>query len=488
VTRGVGALLALTACQRPPEPPAADAWTRSGPGVPAVTFEPGALWTPCALLDGGPEDVDHHNLVTVFDGWVVVPWAPEEGGGGVALFDLSEPCAPERVGSAFSATMRESHTLPIATRGGRDVLAVDQLSENGRGGVGFWDVTDPTAPVWLSELELDGVVYPDSYTRVSLSTFWQGDLLFVSAGFNGVYVVDVAEPSAPALLGRWNADPPILAGTLHVVGTVGLLSSAGLSRAALLDLTDPLAPAPLADLDVEDADGVGHSFYFASWLGKYGVFARNHQGGGPVIYDLTDPTDPTFQGDAPTPDEGGYSLRQNDFLFFGDSETARVYDLTDPTALAEVGAVTIPGDVDTITPLGNLAAVSVDEGAADGEGTAIVPWSATPDATPPRIELSVPADGATGVSTAARVGLSFDEALEPRSVFAGSVRVTDDRGYPVDGLFDVQEGIVNFTPAAPWWPDTVYRVTVPAGGVADVSGNRVDVEWSISFETGAASP
>src|SRR5690606_5557425 len=66
-----------------------------GAGAPRVSFAEDALFTSCAYLDGGEADTtDHHNLVTMFDGYLVMPWAPEWGGGGLTFFDISDPCAP----------------------------------------------------------------------------------------------------------------------------------------------------------------------------------------------------------------------------------------------------------------------------------------------------------------------------------------------------------------------------------------------------------
>ncbi len=166
-------------------------YTVAGPGGPRVSFEAAELDLPCTALTGGALDVEHHNLVGIYDGWLVLPWAPEEGGGGVTIYAFDDPCAPVKVGEAYSEFMRESHTLAIAEAGDRTILAVDAHIDDDHGGIGFWDLTDPTNPTWLTLLELPGSHYPDAYFRVALSTFWQGDVLFVNAGLLGVFRVDV---------------------------------------------------------------------------------------------------------------------------------------------------------------------------------------------------------------------------------------------------------------------------------------------------------
>ncbi len=472
-------------CTRPPAPIAADAWSNDGPGLGATQFDAQALLTRCAVLDGGPEDVDHHNLVGMHNGYLVLPWAPEEGGGGISFFDVSDPCSPIEVGRGFSEFMRESHTLSFGTVDGRDYLAVDYIADGGRiGGVGFWDVTDPTAPFWASELALDGFVYPDSYTRLTLSTFWQGPYLYVSGAFNGVYVVDVSDPLNPSAVAQFNLEPPTSVGTVHVVGTRALISSSGLARTAIVDVSDPLQPAPVAGADwsTEDANGDPRPFYFANLLGQYAVYARNGRAGGPIVYDLSDPDAPEWQGDAESGDEGGYAMRHEDVVFIGDSEAGRLYDLNNDLAL--IGELALQGDLDTVTPVGNVLVASVDEGGVPGEGSVIMPWKTAPDTRGPVLELAIPADGDTFVATTARIGLSYNEAIARRSVHPGSVRLTDAKGFAVDAAFHVQEGIVNISPTLPLLRDSEYRVEVAAGGVSDVSGNAVDdsVIWGFTTE------
>lgn len=464
--------------------PDPDDWSTAGPGGPQTVIAAERLDTPCAALTGGPEDVEHHNLVGIHDGWLVMPWAPESGGGGVTLFDISDPCAPVKVGEAYSATMRESHTLAIADVGDRTVLAVDMHVDGDHGGIGFWDLTDPTAPTWLSQLELPGYDYPDAYFRVALSTFWQGDLLYVSAGFLGIFVVDVSDPTAPVILDNFT-EVAFLAGSVHAIGNVALASSGGLLKTLTIDIGDPAAWQVLSTWETADAAGKAHPYYFANVGGKYALFARKDTGGGPMVYDLTDPSAVALVGGAENAEaDGGYVVRHHDLLFQGESNFGSRYDFTDPAAPVEVARIDMAGDFDTLTPIGNVAVASVDEGADPGKATQVFPWAEEPDARGPTAELSSPAAGEAWVPVTGRVGLVFDEQVEPRSVHAGSLRVWDETGAAVPGRFYAQESIVNFVPDAPLGDDTTYFVEVPAGGIADVTGNPTEAAFSFAFSTG----
>ncbi len=460
------------------EPPA-------GPGAPRRTFSDGELFVPCAVLAEGPQDHLHHNLSVIDDGWLVHPWAPEDGGGGVSYWDVSDPCAPELVGSVFAPGMRETHALAFGSVDGRDYLAVDWLGdEPGVGGVGFFDVTDPAAPEWVSSLPTPGFYYPDSYLRVTFASFWQGDLLFVAAAFNGFHVIDVHDPVHPVLLTTYDFDPAHLVGQVVVLGNLGVVFSASTPQTVLVDLSDPVDPRPIpgGTFDTTDESGTSIKYYFASLSGKYGLFARNHRGGGPVVYDLSDPTAPTRVGATLAEGaDGGYVYRNGDHLFQGESSWGTVFDFLDPAAPAEVARVDQDGDLDTISPIGNVMIVSVDDDSVDGKASQVFPWSAAPDEDPPAVELTSPRDGDELQATTSRIGLSFDEWVERKSVFEGSFRVADGAGRPIAGAFHVQENVVNFTPAEPLVPGDTVRVVVPAGGITDVSGNPTAEELAFSF-------
>ncbi|MEQ1572365.1 MAG: Ig-like domain-containing protein, partial [Myxococcota bacterium] len=444
----------------------------------------------CGYVLGGPGDAEHHNLAVMYDGYLVHPWSPESGGGGLSFLTFDDPCAPEVVGQVAAPAMRETHTLAFGEADGREYLAVDALNPadptGASGGVGWFDVTDRSAPVWVSELDTPNFHYPDSYLRVTFSSSWQGPVLYVAAAFNGVHVVDVSDPLAPALVTTVTFDPPHLVGAVHVVGNLAIAASAGTPRVVMLDVSDPWDPEPIPGGDFLTVNAAGQldNYYFSSLGGRYGLFARNDRGGGPIVYDLHDPRAPTWLGEWHTDDsDGAYVYRQGDHLFQGDSNFGVVYDFSDPSAPTEIARVDAAGDLDTMSPIGNVVIVSVDEGAVPGQASTVFPWAAAPDADPPAVELVDPPDGARAIAPTGRIGAAFDEWVERASVFEGSFRVTDAAGWPVAGRFNVQESLVNFTPDEPLPADSTIHVVIPAGGITDISGNPTAQEVSWSFST-----
>ena len=179
-------------------------------------------------------------------------------------------------------------------------------------------------------------------------------------------------------------------------------------------------------------------------------------------------------------------MRHEGFLFQADSDRGLVYDASDMSAPTLIGEVDIAGDLDTVTPVGNVLVAAVDSKADDGRSSVVFPWAEAPDARGPRLEWFRPQDGATLVPTTTALGLSFDEMIEGVTVFEGSVRVWTVDGEAVPGRLYTQENLVNFVPDVPWAEETTYVVELPAGGVADVSGNRVAETMRWSFTTGVA--
>lgn len=470
-----------------PEP---DAWgPHRGPGAPAVSFAADALFTSCAYLDGGDGDTsDHHNLVTMFDGYLLMPWAPEWGGGGLTFFDVSDPCAPVVAGSGRSDTMRETHAIGFSTLGGRWAV-VDQLGailREGGGGVQFWDVSDPGAPAAVADLPFPEVVYPDAYARITLSAFWQVPYVYAGSADLGVHIADAADPRRPRYVGNYRFDPILRVGQVQAIGNLLIATAAEGARTVLLDISDPEHPQPIAggDFLAEDAAGTPREAYFSNFTGGFIYYARKDGGGGVIVYDVRDPSRPVHAGQIESDGNGGYVFLHEGLAFSGESSFAAVYDVRDPAAITEVARLDLEGDLDTATPIGNVVVLSVDDEAVADQGSAIAPWAAEPDARGPEVAWTWPNDGATGLRTSSRVGIAFDEAVDALSAFEGSVRLSRADGGRVAAVISAQDTVVNVHPRCPLEPDTEYVVEVMAGGVVDFNGNPVASTTRITFRTG----
>ena len=111
-----------------------------------------------------------------------------------------------------------------------------------------------------------------------------------------------------------------------------------------------------------------------------------------------------------------------------------------------------------------------------------------------RQRMSVPAGGASGVSTVVQPTVTFSEPMDSDSILPASVRMLNDSGdvvaqaagYPVlsaDGL------TATLKPASALVVSHSYRVQVQGGegGVQDRAGNPLVSDWSAEWTTGATT-
>jgi hypothetical protein len=457
-----------------------------GPGGPTTTFDAG-LGVTCAYLPGGPGDVDHHNIVHSFDGYLAMPWAPESGNGGLSFFDFSKPCVPRKVSEVTSADMRETHAMAFTFIGGKWFAATNSRTGPASGGVLLWDVTDPLHPVVASHIDVPGFTYPDGYARVVQSMAWQGSWLYLASGDLGVDVIDTSNPLRPRYVKRHAFAPTLRTFSIKAVGTLLFVHASESPRAEFLDISDPANPQPIpgGSFSIKDGPmGTAREAYGANLQNGYAYFARKDSGGGVIVYDVRQPGAPVFAGISQTGfGNGGYVFVTGNLAFVGESGGASIYDLSDLSMIRRLQSFSLRGDLDTITPYGNIAVLSVDADATPGQSTSVVPWAQKPDATPPQVTWAWPAAN-TIVPVTMRFGVTFSEFVEPRSVFEGSVRLFETAtGARVNGLLSSQESVVTFTPVAPLKPHTRYTLWIPRGGVADWNQNPTSSDFTLTLET-----
>jgi hypothetical protein len=473
--------------------PAPDAFEpNAGPGGPSTTFTAEEVFEECAALAIPEDTVEHRNLVTMYDGYLLMPWAPEWSGGGLTFFRFDEPCSPSIVGTGLSPLIRESHSIGFSSIGGRyavtDMLQLAITVPNG--GILFWDVSDPEAPEAVHAHHLEGHFYPDAYARVTLSVFWQAPYVFAGSADNGVHIVDASDPRSPVDVALYQVDPIVRVGQVQAVGNLLVVTAAEGARTLLVDISDPRRPQPIpgGDFMATDGDGVQRDAYFTNFANGYVYYARKSSGGGIIVWDVRDPQNPTYAGDLASNGNGGYVFVHHELAFVGESHFAAIYDLADLDQIEEVARLHLAGDLDTATPVGNVVVLSVDDDAEPGRGSVVVPFQAEPDTRAPSVTFVYPPDGADELALTSRFGVSFDEMVDVKSVFEGSVRLYERGRDPdetrVPGVASAQEALVNFHPYCELLPETEYTLEIPAGGVRDVSGNAIESTFTAHFKTG----
>lgn len=106
------------------------------------------------------------------------------------------------------------------------------------------------------------------------------------------------------------------------------------------------------------------------------------------------------------------------------------------------------------------------------------------DTTPPRVEATLPVNGATDIDVNAPIEISFSEDLDPFTVTASTV-IVEGPGGPVSGTVAYKDRTATFTPNQRYVGGTFFTVRVSAV-VTDVAGNAIGLEYSFNFTTGYA--
>ncbi|MFN7952302.1 MAG: Ig-like domain-containing protein [bacterium] len=443
----------------------------SGPGVPNLAYPPSDVFHIIGTIQG-PEAPTEHGTAVMHDGYLVIPFADNTHDGGFAFYDISNPYAPAHVHTVFDPDIREGHSMGFSYSY-PGLYAVTQ----GSYGIVFWDWSDVRNPVKIKELVLPGIE-PSDYDNGVWWLFWQAPYVYVSGSSRGLFIVDATDPANPTVLDQVPVSQLGMqrAGSVFAIGNLLVVAGNDVPGLATLDIGDPAHPALL------DTDNTKIQ-YSAMVNGDRILLAGSALSNGLQVFSIANPSQITFTAGKFLLDKGGYLTVQDNKAHLGVSglgyhklDLASVFlpvlgtgDFTEPEV-----------DLDFVSAIGNLAVLSDDH----GYGTRIMPHQSAPDTTPPVVNMLNPPANATGQPVTSRVGVTFTDAIDLRTVTATTFIVEKVGGGAVAGKYSGQTGIVNFAPATPLDPDATYRVRIPAGGVRDVAGNATSSDFVAFFSTG----
>lgn len=467
LSRGAALGAALAACS---------SVAGQGPGLPNTTFPANELFTVISTTGSGS-----HGRALMIDGYLALP----RSGAGVSLYDVSDPYNPTLYSSLGGMGLAEPHTYAQTTSyGGRDVLFV---RGGGLGGTGFgiYDFSNPAAPAPRGTYTVPGI--PGGYATGMFWFFVQGDLVYCPAGSLGLYIVDASDPAAPQV--RAHVPKSALGGFNTVLAwAVGnrlvLANSDGGSGYALCDISHPTQPTVIhssATTPIPYSATVNGGQLVVAAVSNC-ISCPGGNGGSFYMHDIDAPGF-TTTASVGLPSRGASAAVQDQFVHVAASTTYLKLSQQQPTPTV-VGQTTNPtagGDIDWVTPIGNLVALGDDQNG----GTKLVPHQAGPDQTGPSVTMVIPADGAVQQALSTRVGVTTSDMVDIDSLDLSTFSVRPVGGQPIAGAFSCQMGIVNFVPEAALQPNTTYEVSIPAGGVRDWSGNPAPTTFTSVFSTGA---
>jgi len=328
-------------------------------------------------------------------------WAEPCDGRGVRILDVSNPASPTQVATAAgypNTSAEDMQVLSVSTASFTgDLLGVgiQPCAEEGLGGLALWDVTDPTNPEELGFLENIGVHElsltdrPDGVFALLAVPFSEAvTALFFPATVGDFQLADVSDPENPVLTDDWGAtkdgafpsgapffpppydcSDPLCRGDFPAIfahsaspstdGQTAYVSYWDLG-AVVLDISDPTDIAYIGrTIYAATSDGDTHSavanvagtllattdedfspFTFGHLPGDTWGFAR--------LWSLSNPSNPPLLSDVTTPHSlttnlGGIFSAHNP-QFDGSklyvswySDGVRIFDVSNPTTPKEVG-------------------------------------------------------------------------------------------------------------------------------------------------------
>ncbi len=472
-----------------------------GPGIGNLSYNDNELFRPVSWINrdnGVPPTRAFRkafgiNVGIMIDGYFLAPFAPDSGlgPGGFLLFDVSDPRNIKQVKRIYepdgrTSEFREAHAIGMATINDRRYISMHTTQ-----GIEIWDFTDLNDPQQTSKLSLPGVNAGD-YTSVAWQLWWQAPYLYVSAADQGVFIVDVTDPTQPVIADRGNGRPnPVppaelggsRVGPIFTMGNQLLVTSMDQRDGwASLDISDPVNPVLL-----DRTPDLAQTYYATCFDGTKMHAATRGGGGRMVTYDLSDPSRFVFENNQIVLDEQLYCGVQDNHVFQGLQNSVYKVDVTNPFSYNTLGGgslgVSNP-DHGQVAPFGNLVFIGNDH----GTGSAFMVHDTQPDTTAPWVKQVSPRPDTDNQALTSRIGVAFSDTVDYESVNENTLQLVDlSTGAQVTGTYSAQLGIVNFSPAQTLSANTEYEVRVLVDGVKDSMGNATDVAYSSRFTTGSAA-
>jgi DNA-binding beta-propeller fold protein YncE len=452
----------------------AAAQAASGPGLGNLSYSEAELWTPISAVQSSYG----HGKVFMVDGYLAVIWDEDGGGspevGGLDVWDVSDPYNPAKLktyDNHETHRFREPHALSLWNRDGQIILVAQSHQ-----GIVLFDVSDITNEMpMLAELDLPGIE-PADYG----GAWWvalQAPYLYVTTIGEGLFVIDVSEPTAPSVLNH------LPTGALGGIGPASVFAMGNLLIMAededrgytTMDISDPVNPVLIQTLD--GASGYSHMFAAGKLLSSGGngdtekMYVHNIRHDGLISY----------EGEAGVNlGNGGYGSYQDGYFISGFSDKVAKFTIDPPLQVGSGTSGRRSRDEDFGQVLGNLIWAGDDHAV----GTALIPHQREPDTNGAEVDWIYPADGATNMPISTRLGVTLSDEVAIESLIPSNFTVRGPDGEAINGQLSVNMHNVSFSPDVPLTEFSEYTVQICR--IEDLVGNAGSCFIS-NFFTGGAS-
>ena len=447
------------------------------------------------------------NAANIDSDYLMLVWSMDsgKGDGGISFWNWSQPdiwSAPTRAFRLVAPQLREAHSTPVTNMFAND-----------------WRTWVLQATTGFSIYNLDSIAAPLLVTTVNVANAQNTDYsggavwflalaapyLYVAQADQGLKIYRFTDPADSSKLALAASYPTSFFG--HRVNQVWVRGNRIVVAAVqenygvtVADISNPTTLAGKTTYGLASSPPVRNAY---GWTlnGTSLYAAAKPQGSLPsglAVYEL-DPTSWALQPKKEVASQcstGAYVATQDNNAFIGLSscvhkiqrDTKGTANPSDDSfakispAQPNAWSIGILGaDNDFPTPFGNALFLGNDHHTTPG--SMVLCHAAAADTTKPAVNGRNPIAGATGVTTASAVGLSFTDNLKPWTISRANlpIRVKSTQAV-VNGYYSYQLNIVNFRPAQPFAPGTVYEVVVKSG-VKDLAGNGA-VASTATFTTG----
>lgn len=270
--------------------------------------------------------------------------ASSSEGGGVRIFDVSDPSAPVLIGGVALAAARQVVSISDVVVSGERVYVAAASR-------GFFiiDASDPVTPFILGHFDT---------ANNALDLVIRGSIAYVATS-RGVEVLDISVPQQITRIGSYSTDQAVY--TLDLNGET-LYVAATSEGIHVLDVSDPATPRGITSFKP------GISVDTVKVRDRR-LFCSGYRG--PSVYDVTDPQFPlTLAADNATADSRGMAVAKH-FILDGSSRWITpgtyliAFDAANPRQLIPVAVVPTTGTVEAIEVRDNRVFVAATGGGVD---------------------------------------------------------------------------------------------------------------------------
>lgn len=296
-------------------------------------------------LSGGMNDPFSATRIAMAGGRSVVTGAHlPTASARLRVLDTTDPTVPEVLGE-LPTTVTAAGILDVAMNGS-GTLAVTAM---GTAGIWVVDLANPSAPVRRGVYDTSGVAF-----AVALNA--SGSLAYVADGSGGLKVVSLANPSAPSQVGSIalsgiQRDVAVQGSVAYVVDQMG--------RLVTVDVANASAPQQLGALTM------GRYAYNVAVSGTLAIMHTQGSAAYLDVVDVTTPASPVIRSSVAVDASGavkGIALGASRAYVASGTAGLRIYELTNPAAPTLLGSGYTVGDATDVV-LGGALAQAADSAA-----------------------------------------------------------------------------------------------------------------------------